>query len=158
MSARAAALRERIAAPSRHLHIVKRRSKKRSLIKRTRQTRLVVVVIISAIATIAVVVGVLLEQVFLAQSAFKLTDLRKSYEAADDRHEELLLQSAQLDSAARIERYARTTLGMVDPAPDQIQYIVARVGQPSQVASVRSGHTGANASGVAAGETYSEGP
>ena len=152
MSARAATLRERIAAPTRHLHIVKRRSKSKNLIKRTRQTRLIPLVIVCGIAAIAIVVGVLLEQVFLAQSAFKLTDIRRSFEAADKRHEELLLQAAQLDSAARIERYARTTLGMVDPAPDQIQYIVARVGHPSQVASVRTGHTGVHGAGVAAGE------
>ena len=35
------------------------------------------------------------------------------------------MEAAKLDSSARIERYARTTLGMVEPAPSDIQYIVA---------------------------------
>jgi cell division protein FtsL len=115
------------------------------------------VVILAAIAAAAIVIGVLLEQVFLAQSAFRLTDLRTSVEAADAKHEELLLESAQLDSAARIERYARTTLGMVDPAPDQIQYIVARVSHPSQVASIPRRHVGVDSPGIAASDPYSSG-
>jgi cell division protein FtsL len=82
----------------------------------------------TAIVAGAIVFGVLLEQVVLAQSAFKLTDIRRSVTAAEARHEELLLEAAKLDSAARIENYARMELGMIDPVPATVRYIVADIG------------------------------
>ena len=79
-----------------------------------------------AIITVgSVVAGVLLEQVVLAQSAFKLQEMDKRLEQAETRQEELLAEMAELESPGRIERYARNYLGMVDPS--LIEYIVARV-------------------------------
>ena len=82
---------------------------------------------VTAIVAGAIVFGVLLEQVVLAQSAFKLTSIRQSLATAEARHEELLLEAAKLDSAARIEKYARVELGMIDPAPATVRYIVADI-------------------------------
>ncbi|HET7482836.1 MAG TPA: cell division protein FtsL [Actinomycetota bacterium] len=161
MSARPATIRERALVPARHLHLVRRKGRSHKLIKRTRTTRVGMFAVVGGIVVAAIVAGVLLEQVVLAQSAFRLGDLRKKLESADARHEELLLESAQLDSAARIERYARSTLGMVDPAPDQIEYIVAKVGHRSQIASIPNRHAATVSSGVAASDPYSssaEGP
>ena len=72
-----------------------------------------------------VIVGVLLEQVVLAQSAFKLANLRSELVQAESTHEELLLEAAELGSPERIESQARTLLGMVDPP--EVRYIVADV-------------------------------
>jgi hypothetical protein len=68
---------------------------------------------------------VLLEQIVLAQSAFKLDAMNKRVTAATSVHEGLLYQTAKLSSPGRIERYARTKLGMIDPPA--INYIVANV-------------------------------
>lgn len=38
-----------------------------------------------------------------------------------------MLEAAKLDSAARVERYARENLGMVDPSPQNVRYIVANI-------------------------------
>lgn len=73
----------------------------------------------------ALITGVLLEQVVLAQSAFKLQAIDQRLAQAETRQEELLAEMAELESPGRIERYARTSLGMVDPT--SIEYIVARV-------------------------------
>ena len=81
--------------------------------------------IVAAIAVAAVISGVLLEQVMLAQSAFKLQSINARLERAEERQEELLAEVAQLESPGRIERYARNRLGMVDPM--HVEYIVARV-------------------------------
>jgi cell division protein FtsL len=72
-----------------------------------------------------IVFGVLLERVVLSQSAFKLATMRRQLEAAQSRHEELLLEASRLASPDRIEHFARTNLGMVDPAI--VEYIVADV-------------------------------
>jgi cell division protein FtsL len=77
------------------------------------------------ILTGAIIFGVLLEQVVLAQTAFKLERLTKQTQIAQARNGELLLESSRLGSPARIERYARTALGMVDPT--SVQYIIANV-------------------------------
>lgn len=108
------------------LRVVTRRRSK-SLIKRTGARRLAPLTILGAIAISAIVVGVLLEQVVLAQSAFKLTEIRRELTAAEENREVLMLEAAKLDSAARIERYARESLGMVDPAPENVRYIVADI-------------------------------
>ena len=81
-----------------------------------------------AIATVViagVILGVLLEQVTLAQTAFRLSHLRTELSAEDARHEELLLEAAKLGSPDRIEAHAREILGMIDPVT--IEYIVADV-------------------------------
>lgn len=129
MSARATEIKSKTQRPSRPDLRVVRKRRSRSLIKRT-QARRVSVYIAGGIIAAAIVAAVLLEQVFLAQSAFYLSDLRRDLQVAEEKQEELLLEAAQLDSSARIERYARETLGMVDPGPDAVQYIVADIKRP----------------------------
>lgn len=124
MSARAASLRP--TSRRADLKVVRRRH--RALIKRTPRSRLLVASVAGAILAGAILFGILLEQVVLAQSAFKLTNIRERLAAEEARHEELLLEAASLDSAARVERYAREVLGMVDPQPTQVRYIVADLG------------------------------
>jgi cell division protein FtsB len=82
-------------------------------------------VIVAVIALGAIVVGVLLEQVVLAQSAFKLEAINTRLSAAETKQEELLADMAQLESPGRIERYARERLGMIEPT--SVEYIVAKV-------------------------------
>ena len=112
------------AAPQQKL--VQRRKSKR-LIKRTGARRLAPFTILATIAIGAVIAGVLLEQVVLAQSAFKLTHIREELAEAQENREVLMLEAAKLDSAARIERYARENLGMVEPEPHNVRYIVADI-------------------------------
>ena len=124
MSARAQTARKPVDR-KKHLSVVERRRKASGKTSRGHTKGFVITV--SILLGGAIVVGVLLEQVTLAQSAFELAEMRQDLVAAEARHEELLLESANLDSAARIERYARTSLGMVDPAPGSVEYIVADV-------------------------------
>lgn len=124
MSARAAQVGRRSSSTRRaELRVVRRRG--RSLIRRTGSRRTAPLFLVAAIAVAAVISGVLLEQVVLAQSAFKLQSINARLERAEERQEELLAEVAQLESPGRIERYARNRLGMVDPV--QVEYIVARV-------------------------------
>jgi cell division protein FtsB len=95
------------------------------LIKRSGSRRTAPWFIVAVITVGALVSGVLLEQVVLAQSAFKLQAIDGRLAQAETRQEELLTQMAELESPGRIERYARGYLGMVDPST--IEYIVARV-------------------------------
>lgn len=105
------------------LRVVRRRG--RSLIKRSGSRKTAPLVIVGVIAVVAIVAGVLLEQVVLAQSAYKLQAINKRLTAAETRQEELLADMALLESPGRIERYARVNLGMV--APTNVEYIVAKV-------------------------------
>ena len=114
------------AAAAPPLRLVQRRKSKR-LIKRTGARRLAPFTILATIAIGAVIAGVLLEQVVLAQSAFKLTHIREELAEAQENREVLMLEAAKLDSAARIERYARENLGMVEPEPQNVRYIVADI-------------------------------
>lgn len=91
---------------------------------RRRISPLAIVAVICVLGTIGVV---LVERVMLAQSAFELTSLMKQVEAADERRSELTFEVARRENPGRIEHYARTQLGMVDPDPTKIQYIVADV-------------------------------
>lgn len=106
------------------------------------------------IGVAAIIAAILLEQVALAQSAFRLSDLRTQFQEAEPQHEELLLEAAQLDSAARIERYARETLGMVDPDPASVQYIVANVGRSKTNGRRPSNSPALTLPGIAAGSPY----
>ena len=124
MSARPAVSRRKAVDREHHLSVVDRR-RKASGKKQSRGKGFVITV--SLLLGGAIVMGVLLEQVVLAQSAFELAKLRKDMVAAEAKHEELLLEAARMDSATRIERYARRSLGMVDPAPGSVEYIVADV-------------------------------
>jgi cell division protein FtsB len=105
------------------LELVKRKG--RRLAKRERGTRSLPLIIVATICVGAVIFGVLLEQVVLAQSAFKLSQINEQLEAAETKHEELLLNAARLEAPGRIETYARERLGMIDPA--HVEYIVADV-------------------------------
>ena len=107
------------------LKVVSRR-KRKGLINRA-GTRLAPFTILAVIAIGGIVAGILLEQVVLAQSAFKLTKIRQELTAAEENREVLMLEAAKLDSAARIERYARENLGMIDPEPQSVRYIVADI-------------------------------
>jgi cell division protein FtsL len=111
------------AAADNALRLVRRRSRK--LIKRRSTRRVAPLAILAVILSGAIVFGVLLEQVVLAQTAFKLQRLTKSTQVAQSRNGELLLKASRLGSPARIERYARVQLGMVDPT--NVQYIIANV-------------------------------
>ncbi|MGH2820496.1 MAG: hypothetical protein ACRDJ5_07575, partial [Actinomycetota bacterium] len=113
------------AAPKPRLEVVKRRS--RGLIER-RSTRLAPVATLAVICVAAVVFGVLLEQVILAQSAYRLSAVRKRMMAAEAANQELLLEATKLQSPGRIERYARNELGMVEP--QTLQYVAADVRPP----------------------------
>lgn len=123
MSARAAQVRRAAPAAKADLRVIRRRG--RSLIKRSGSRRTAPWFIVAIITVGSVVAGVLLEQVVLAQSAFKLQEMDKRLAQAETRQEELLAEMAELESPGRIERYARNYLGMVDPS--SIEYIVARV-------------------------------
>lgn len=157
MSARATDIKSRTKASRPDLRVVRKR-RSRSLIKRTNARRISVYVAGGILAS-AIVAAVLLEQVVLAQSAFHLSDLRRDLQVAEEKQEELLLEAAQLDSSARIERYARENLGMVDPLPGGVQYIVADIKQPKKL---RDGLGGKNRStvpteGLATGDLYGSG-
>ena len=89
-----------------------------------RVSPLVVLAIVCVLGTVALV---LVERVMLAQSAFELTRLMERVEAADERRSELAFEVARRENPGRIEHYARTQLGMVDPDPTKIEYIVANV-------------------------------
>ncbi len=108
------------------LKVVRRRNN-RKLIKRSGARRLAPFTILAVIAIGAIISAILLEQVVLAQSAFKLTNIREQLAEAQEDREVLMLEAAKLDSAARIERYARENLGMVDPDPRNVRYIVANI-------------------------------
>jgi cell division protein FtsB len=124
--------RERV-EPQPGLHLIRRRS--RGLIKRGRGTRFAPIAVVTAICAAALVFGVLLEQVFLAQSAFKLARIRREMAEAEDRNQALVLRMTKLQSPRRIERFARARLDMVDPGG--VEYIVADVGRPDGAVAVR---------------------
>ena len=126
MSVRESHLRykpERPLVRKRALQVV--RKNKRGLIKRGTGSRIAPVLVVGAILLVATVFTVLLEQVLLAQTGFKMAQLRDRMVAEEAEHAELMLQAAKLGSSERIERYAIEHLGMVYPA--KIEYIVADV-------------------------------
>lgn len=91
----------------------------------------------AVVCVVTIVFGVLLERVILAQSAFKLAQFRNQLVAAEERQEELLLESSSLASPDRIEHYARTALGMVDASI--VEYIVADVPAADGLPALRLG-------------------
>ncbi|MQA99520.1 MAG: hypothetical protein GEU78_04405 [Actinobacteria bacterium] len=105
------------------LRVVRR--KKLKLIERVGVSRMIPYIVGGAIATVAVVFAVVLAQVIMAQSAFKLAELRRDLVAAEAKHEELLLEAAKMESPDRIEAIARNQLGMIDPS--SVEYIVADI-------------------------------
>lgn len=129
-------------APS--LHLLRRRNKKN--VKRSSVRGTLTTVGIACVLAGAIIFAVLLEQVVLAQSAFELGTLREDMAAAESLHESILLEAAKLDNAARIERYARQSLGMVEPAPGTVQYVVADVRTGTSLAETLVGHRSAGLS------------
>lgn len=123
MSARAAQLRNS-RSKQRSLSVVRRRD--RRLVKRGRTRLMAPAVVVAVILVAAAVFGILLAQVVLAQSGFKMQQLREEVAEAEETHARLVLKAAKLSSAERIERVAIEELGMVFPetAPE---YIVANV-------------------------------
>lgn len=155
-------LRRAHKAPERpELQVVRRRKNQR-LIKRTGARRMAPFTILAVIAIGAIVAAILLEQVVLAQSAFKLTHIREQLAEAEEDREVLMLEAAKLDSAARIERYARENLGMVDPSPQNVRYIVANIPNRKldNLAIANGAHYGdvGSAAATAAAVGASEGP
>jgi cell division protein FtsB len=110
------------------LTLVRRRS--RGLIKRGTPRRFAPVAIGVAILAGSVVFGILLEQVVLAQSAFKMERVRRQLSATHSANQELLLQATRLEAPRRIQTYAREELGMVEP--QAVDYIVADIGSPTR--------------------------
>lgn len=129
MSARATQLRAPARAgrqPQRRaLKVVRRKDK--SLIRRALQRRLAPLFVLLGVAFVAAVATVLLAQVMIAQSGFKMAQLRTDIQKAEARHAELVLKAAKLSSSERIERVATQRLGMVEP--QRWEYIVADVPQ-----------------------------
>lgn len=123
MTARAARAGSRASTKPSELRVVRRRG--RSLIKRSGARKSAPLTIIGVIAVVAIIAGVLITQVVLAQSAYTLQEINKKLTQAEAHQEELLAEMALLESPGRIERYARTNLGMVPPTT--IEYIVADV-------------------------------
>ena len=113
------------------LRIVRRKSRK--LIVRRGSRRAAPYVIGGAILVLGIIFTVLLEQVVLAQSAFKLAELREELVAAENRSFELQLEIARLESSDRIERFAREELGMVDSDLASADYIYADISRDSTV-------------------------
>lgn len=124
MSARAAEIRRRPQTAKSDLRLVRRRG--RRLIKRSGARKTVPLAIVGTILVVAIVGGVLITQVVLAQSAYKLQEINSKLTQAETRQQELLADMALLESPGRIERHARTKLGMV--APTDVEYIVAKIG------------------------------
>lgn len=109
--------------PRNSLRVVRGRTK--GLIRRAGGRRVAPTVIACAVLVVATISVVLIEQVMLAQTAFKVAKMRERIVKAEARHAELVLQAAQLGSSERIERVARRDLGMV--APEEVHYVVANV-------------------------------
>jgi hypothetical protein len=84
--------------------------------------------VVATILVIATIFAVLLEQVVLAQTGFKMAQLRDDLVKAEARQAELVMHSAKLSSSERIERYAISNLGMV--RAERVEYIVANVRAP----------------------------
>lgn len=100
--------------------------------------------IAATIVVLGVVFAVLLEQVVLAQSAFKLKGIQDDLVSAETRHRELMLEAAKLESSERIERFARDRLGMIKPDVRTVGYIqadVIRRGDGARIADDPAGRT-----------------
>ena len=130
MSARGSSVRAaRSDKSATKLKVVRR--KKRGLIRRGSQRRVAPFLVLGGITVVAIVFAILLEQVVLAQTGFKMATLRERTLKAEARQAELVLEAAKLGSAERIERVAMDRLGMVQPT--RVEYIVADVGSRNSV-------------------------
>jgi len=128
MSARAqtSAAPERARRPEeRNLRVVRR--KRRGLIQRGTSRRMTPLVFGGVILVALLISTVLLEQVLMAQSAFKLEEIRLQIERAETRKQELILEVSRLENDSRIEEYARTQLGMIETNSATSEYMVADI-------------------------------
>jgi cell division protein FtsB len=148
VSSNAPSVRSRTRRSSNHLRVVRRNSRK--LIMRRGSRRVVPYAVGGAIIVLALIFTVLLEQVVLAQSAFKLAALREELVGAETQHHELLLEAARLENSDRIERFAREELGMVDSNLTTAGYIYADI---SKDTTVRGGRRVADGGVAGAGST-----
>jgi cell division protein FtsL len=110
----------------RQLKVV-RSGNRRGLIKRGASRRVAPVVVVGAIMFAATIFGVLLMQVVLAQTGFKMATMREQTLKAEAENARLVLRAAKLANLERIERVAKTRLGMVSPDPAHVRYIVADI-------------------------------
>ena len=109
----------------RNLSVVRRR--RRGLIQRGPSRRMTPLVIGGVILVALLIATVLLEQVLMAQSAFKLEEIRRRTERAETRNQELVLEVTHLGNRSRIEEYARTQLGMAETNAATSEYMVADI-------------------------------
>ena len=109
----------------RNLKVVRR--KQRSLIQRGAARRVTPLVFGGVILVALLISTVLLEQVLMAQSAFKLEEIRNQTESAESRQQELILQVTRLEDNSRIEEFARTQLGMIETNHTTSEYMVANI-------------------------------
>jgi cell division protein FtsL len=109
----------------RNLKVVRRR--RRGLIQRSPTRRMTPLVLGGVMLVTLLIATVLLEQVLMAQSAFKLEEIRRRTERAETRHQELVLEVTQLENKGRIEQYALNTLGMRATDATTSEYMVADI-------------------------------
>ena len=109
----------------RNLKVVRR--KQRSLIQRGAARRVTPLVFGGVILVALLISTVLLEQVLMAQSAFKLEEIRNQTESAESKQQELILQVTRLEDNSRIEEFARTQLGMIETNHTTSEYMVANI-------------------------------
>ncbi len=95
-------------------------------------------VIAGVILVTLLIVTVLLEQVLMAQSAFKLDEIRRRTEKAETRHQELVLEVTRLENNERIEQYARNQLGMIETDAHTSEYMVADIAGGSDTRLARA--------------------
>ncbi|MGH2699196.1 MAG: hypothetical protein ACRDJL_08370 [Actinomycetota bacterium] len=120
----AAPARDRKPRP-RNLKVVRR--KRRGLIQRSATRRMTPLVLGGVILVTLLIATVLLEQVLMAQSAFKLEEIRRRTAKAETRHQELVLEATQLENKGRIEQYAINQLGMRATNATTSEYMVADI-------------------------------
>jgi cell division protein FtsL len=109
----------------RNLKVVRR--KQRGLIQRGAARRVTPLVFGGVILVALLISTVLLEQVLMAQSAFKLEEIRNQTESAESRQQELILKVTRLEDNSRIEEFARTQLGMIETNSATSEYMVANI-------------------------------
>jgi cell division protein FtsL len=83
---------------------------------------------VTVAATVAIVFGVVIFNVFLVQSQFQLERLDAEVTAERAEYERLRLEAARLSSPERILDLARGRLGMVEP--QTITYLTAPAAAP----------------------------
>ncbi|MDQ3772698.1 MAG: hypothetical protein M3343_11515 [Actinomycetota bacterium] len=134
MSARSSSAQKSSAPQARAARVPQRRAdlrivrrKRRGLIQRSASRRVTPVVIAGAIVVALLIATVLLEQVLMAQSAFKLEEIRQRIDKAEGKKQELVLEVTRLENNGRIDEYARRQLGMIETDAATSEYMVASI-------------------------------